>query len=105
MSIDAQISILSRLTQIMHNSLRGDYDTLECVFEFEKEGQSWSVGSTFSYVENGHKEYSLLNDSNDETSKLVFDLHELMQAQTGGNWKEFILTVDESRKAKSRFVY
>jgi len=46
-----------------------------------------------------------LNYENKEVPNLVKELHSLMEEKTGGNWKEFKLTLDESGKAYTKFIY
>ena len=36
---------------------------------------------------------------------LIRELHEVMKVHTGGDWKEFILTLDENGKAHTKFIY
>ncbi|MBO0612729.1 hypothetical protein [Thiothrix fructosivorans] len=105
MTIESQVQILNRLSQIMYFSATSDYERLECVFDFEQEGKSWSVESTFSCEVKDEKKYFLLNDDIDETSKLVFELHSLMQSHTGGDWRKLVIIIDNNDKIKTRFIY
>ena len=50
-------------------------------------------------------EISFLNYENKEVPNLVKELHSLMEEKAVGNWKEFKLTLDESGKAHTKFIY
>jgi hypothetical protein len=105
MSIEQQVEVLNGITQIMHDSARGQYEEMRCEFDYEVYDGGWSVGAKYSFVRNGLSVSELLDDPEDRASGLVHQLHELMKSHTGGDWKRFVLAVDPSGKAKTNFDY
>jgi hypothetical protein len=105
MSIEQQVEVLNGITQIMHDSARGQCEEMRCEFEYEVYEGGWSVGSKYSFVRNGLSVSEFLDDPEDRASGLVHRLHELMKSNTGGDWKSFVLAVDPSGKAKTNFTY
>lgn len=105
MSIEQQVEVLNGITQIMHDSARGQYEEMRCEFEYEVYEGGWSVGSKYSFVRDGLSFSELLDDPEDKAPGLVHQLHELMRSHTGGDWKSFVLAVDTSGKAKTKFTY
>lgn len=103
--MDRQIYILNRIVQLMHGSALESYDELRCEFSYEKYDDSWSVGSEYSFVCDGVYFSKLLDDPGDEASVLIRELHDLMEKHTGGNWGKFLITVDSSGAAKTKFFY
>ncbi|MHA6138967.1 hypothetical protein ACX3YC_16325 [Pseudomonas mohnii] len=105
MSIEQQVQVLNALTQIMHDSACGQYEEMRCEFEYEVYDGGWSVGSKYSFVRDGFLFSELLADPEDRASGFVHKLHELMKAHTGGDWKKFVLAIDSSGKANTKFTY
>ncbi len=105
MSIEEQVRVLSSLTQIMHDSAGGKYDTMCCEFEYEEYDGGWSVGSKYSFVRGGANVIALLDDPEDSASYFVRELHELMKSHTKGVWKKFVLSIDPNGKAHTKFIY
>lgn len=105
MNIEQQVAVLNQITQIMHNSADGEYEEMRCEFEHEVYTGGWSVGSKFSFARNGLSVSELLDDPRDIISELIHQLHELMKAHTGGDWKSFVLTVDAAGRAHTKFTY
>lgn len=104
MSIDQQVQALNALTQIMHDSAHGPFDELRCEFEYEVYDGGWSVGSKYSFVRDGIFFSELLDDAEDKAPNYVHELHELMKSHTGGDWKKFVLIIDSSGKATTKFI-
>lgn len=105
MSIEKQMEILRKITKIMHTPRRGGYDEMRCEFDYEAYEGGWSVRSKYSLVRGGVLVSDFLDDLKDTSSDLVHQLHELMKSHTGGDWKSFVLSVDSSGKANTKFVY
>jgi hypothetical protein len=105
MSIEQQVEVLNALTQIMHDSACGQYEEMCCEFEYEVYDGGWSVGSKYSFVRNGLFVSEFLDDPEDRASGFVHKLHELMKSHTGGDWKKFVLSIDVSGKANTKFIY
>ncbi|MGH8383469.1 hypothetical protein [Pseudomonas sp.] len=105
MSIEQQVEALNALTQIMHDSACGQYEEMRCEFEYEDYDGGWSVSSKYSFVRNGLSVSDLLDDPEDRASDFVHELHRLMKSHTGGDWKKFVLSIDPSGKANTKFIY
>ncbi|PYC35715.1 hypothetical protein DMX05_21380 [Pseudomonas soli] len=105
MSIEQQVEILSELVQIMHDSADGAYDSLCCEFDHEAYEGGWSVGSAYAFVRDGVSVSKILADPDDRASDLVNQLHQVMQAHTGGDWSKFLLSVDGEGRANTKFTY
>lgn len=105
MTIEKQVQILDLLTQIMHDSADGQYEELRCDFEYEAYEGGWSVGTKYSFVRDGFLCSERMTDVEGKIPSHVHNLHELMKSHTGGDWKKFLLTVDSSGKANTKFTY
>lgn len=105
MTIEKQVEILKQITQIMYDSAESSCDEMLCKFDYFMDDGDWSVASEFAFVRNTTSHRCLLNDPTGSIYGLVHQLHELMKAHTGGDWKSFVLTVDTSGKAKTKFTY
>ncbi|WP_233237930.1 hypothetical protein [Bordetella sp. LUAb4] len=105
MSIEQQVRILNALVQIMHDSANGKYEEMCCEFEHEVYDGGWSVNSKYSFVRDHLSFSEFLDDPEDKASSYVHELHDLMKAHTGGDWKKFIVNINPSGKATTRFTY
>lgn len=76
-----------------------------CEFEYEVYDGGWSVGTKYSFVRDGLFFSELLDDPEDRASSHVHKLHELMRLHTGGDWRKFVLVIDPSGKANTKFIY
>ena len=104
--IEKQTNILNKLLNIMVDSIDGDYDSVVCNFEYDhgyKDGSS-STGAELSYSINS-KNRSIGIREMRVVDGLIRELHEVMTVLSGGDWKEFILTLDENGKAHTKFIY
>lgn len=104
-NFEQQVQVLNALMKIMHDSANGPYEEMCCEFEYERYKGGWSVGSKYSLIRDGLFLSELLDDPEENASSYVHELHELMKAHTGGDWKKFILSIDSSRKANTKFMY
>lgn len=105
MSIDAQTQLINQLCHIMYESVAGDFESMECCFDYEEEGSSWSVESTFSFIKDNSKHHKLLLDDKNKAPFIVYELHNLMEKHTQGFWYKVIVSIDENREAKTKFIY
>ena len=105
MKIERQLEILNEITQVMHDSAESKYQEMSCKFGYCIVDNDWSVDSEFSFVRNGDLHRVPLKDMTGEVYRKVHQLHELMKAHTGGDWKSFVLAVDSTGKANTKFTY
>ncbi len=104
--IESQTDILTAIAEIIYASTPSNFDEAHCFFEYSVEDDhSWSVGSEFSYILNGEKVSTYLNDQFDRASMLVAKLHQLMDDHTGGKWKSFSLSLKNGGAATVKFQY
>ncbi|MGP9802245.1 hypothetical protein [Rheinheimera sp. NSM] len=105
--IEEQKSIISQLCEIMHLSVDGEYEVMNCRFDYSKskDGSS-SLGAEFWYELHGHSvSKALVYPERKKLSKLIPELHSLMNKHTGGNWSCFVISIDEKGKATTKFEY
>ncbi len=102
--ITTQIKILNKLVNIVNNSTDEVYDTAHLEYKFNPD-EGWR-SLTIWYVKDS-KNFSSQNfDSISPEVRLICqELHSEMQSHTGGDWRKFILTIDENREAKTQFIY
>ncbi len=105
MTIQEQVEVLNKITQVMHDSAEFNHEEMVCRFDYYIDAGGWSVDSEFSFVREGALCRSRLNDPTGNVYRLVHQLHELMRSHTGGEWKSFVLTVDATGRAHTKFVY
>ena len=105
MKIQQQVEVLNKITQVMHESADFDYEEMTCRFDYYIDDGEWSVDSEFSFVRKGTLHRARLNDPTGGVYRFVHQLHELMKDHTGGDWRSFILTLDATGKAHTKFVY
>ncbi len=105
MTIEKQVEILNQITQVMHDSAAPSYEEMRCEFDYFVAEGDWSIGSEFSFVRNGEVHRTVLDDATGDIHQKVYQLHELMKAHTGGDWKSFVLAVDRNGKATTNFTY
>lgn len=105
MTVEKHVDILNHITQVMHDSAESSYEEMRCKFDHFVDEGDWSIDSEFSFVRNGEVHRTVLADATGQVYKKVHQLHELMKAHTGGDWKSFVLAVDPSGKAKTNFTY
>jgi hypothetical protein len=101
--IDKQVEILNKLAGVMMRSPDTDYESLTCRFEVSIKDES--VGQEFSFKKDGEQISGLLDDPDWAVMDWVFDLHNEMNAHTGGDWIAFTLTIDGDGKATTKFEY
>ncbi|WP_157039494.1 hypothetical protein [Aquincola tertiaricarbonis] len=105
MSVEQQVLVLNQILEMMHRSAGSKYDTMRCEFKYETYDGGWSVDLKYSLVRNGVFVSKFLDDPEDRVPQLVHELHELMEAHTGGRWHGFVLALDENGRANSSFDY
>ncbi|KGQ70579.1 hypothetical protein OA57_05565 [Chelonobacter oris] len=99
-----QLEILKKLSKCLHCCTRRKYNSAVMEFKFNPE-EGWSSFSAW-YIVN-EKNYPPENfEGLKEHSKLLCqELHAEMQVHTGGDWRKFILMIDESGEVKTQFIY
>jgi len=102
--VDKQLEILNELSSILHFSTEIKYDSAHLEYKFNPDEQ-WNSFSV--WYEKNQQNYSP-NDFDKisyEAQELCKELHNEMQSHTGGDWRKFILTIDETGQAKTQFIY
>lgn len=89
----------------MHDSAHNDYEEIGCQFKYFVDDDDWSVDSEFWFVRGGKMCRARLDDPTGNVYRFVHQLHELMKAHTGGDWKKLVLAVGIDGKATSKFEY
>ncbi len=98
-----QFELLNHICKCIF-STNVNFDTMEFVYSFSPE-EEWS-GTRTSAVKNNEKiSLNLSSNIMNEIENTCELLHAEMQAHTGGDWRKFILTIDENREAKTKFIY
>lgn len=105
MTIQDQVEVLNKITQVMHESAEFNYEEMACRFDYYIDDGEWSVDSAFSFIREGTLHRARLNDPTGNVYRFVHQLHELMEAHTGGDWKSLVLTVDATGRARTKFAY
>jgi len=102
--MNKKIEILNDIVKYIHINSILNYDLahLEYKFNLEEQWYSFSV-----WYEKNHQNYSPndFDKISNEAQELCKKLHNEMQAHTGGDWRKFILTLDETGQAKTQFIY
>lgn len=104
MSVQRQIEILNEIVNAMHASAKDGYDSMRCEFEYEAYKGGWNVGAKYVYTHGG-KGISEFIVSAGSVYELVHELHAMMNAETGGDWKTLLIEVGEDGKATTKFTY
>ena len=102
-TVNKQIEILNKISNIMNSSVNFDCEGMLCRFESDMEDDS--VSQEFYFIRDGKKISGLLNDPDWLLMDLVLDLQNEMLKHTGGKWVAFTLTIDKDGKAKANFDY
>lgn len=98
-----QFEILNEICKTFYENLI-KFDQIIYIYKFNPE-ENW-VGTQLTTFLNEEKVSSGLSDEiKDSISNLCQKLHDEMQSHTGGDWRKFILTIDEQGKAKTQFIY
>lgn len=105
MTIQRQIELLTDIVGKMSESAGSDHQEMTCRFEYYGPDDSWSVDSRLSFVRAGVVHQVWLNDPTAGVYFSVHELHELMRAHTGGDWKSLEIAVDSSGMARTSFSY
>lgn len=105
--IEEQKAIISKLANLLHNSVADEYDEVSCDFRYQVASDgSYSVIEKASCGMSGEQQsIYLAENSSARPLKLIPELHRLMVAHTGGGWTEFTLTLDKEGKATTKFRY
>ncbi|MCT9979478.1 hypothetical protein M2R48_14165 [Acinetobacter sp. I-MWF] len=102
--MEAQVNILNELAKILHYSSGSLYDSAHLEYKFNPD-EGWR--SISMWYENEGKTLPPKQDDADQKNidQMCKQLHDEMQSHTGGDWRKFILTIDEQGKAKTQFIY
>ncbi|MGR3807750.1 hypothetical protein [Pasteurella testudinis] len=98
-----QFDILNSICRIFFEANK-KFDTLRYIYRFNPD-EGW-VETRLLIVVNGVRQSMNLNaESNNELKGFCQKLHAEMQTQTGGDWRKFILTINENSEVKTQFIY
>lgn len=100
--MDKQLELLNKIAQEIHKQRIFDYDAYKFEYKFNPE-EGWSQYG--AYFCKNNVETLASNFNYDGINDLCQQLHDEMQAHTGGDWRKFILTLDETGQAKTQFIY
>ncbi|MCX5468925.1 hypothetical protein [Acinetobacter nematophilus] len=97
-----QVELLNKIVQEVHKYRPFDYDSWRFEYKFNPD-EGWSEYGVFFF--RNHTEYLPPDFNYDLIIKFSQELHDEMQSHTGGDWRKFILNLDEQGKAKTQFIY
>jgi len=104
--MERQFEILNRILELLEVEVNHNYQTLSCTFVPIGDYGEKTAETTFFYKRNGTEINAGLSKENIfELVDLAVDLQAKMKANVGGEWSEFLLEVDESRKVDTKFKY
>ena len=97
-----QVELLNKILQEVHKYRPFDYNSWKLEYKFNPD-EGWSEYGVF--FSRNNTEYLPPDFNYDLIIKYSQELHNMMQLHTGGDWRKFILTIDEQGKAKTEFIY
>lgn len=101
--IHKQLDILNEICSNFYLSLKR-FDSLEYEYKFNPD-EEWYESSTMAKINGKIESLELPLDVRFRNQELSQQLHDEMQSHTGGDWRKFILTIDENGEAKTKFIY
>lgn len=102
--MNRQFEILNEICSLLFHNTPKEFDSLVYVYKFNPD-ECW-IGARVSTVICGKKE--ALDWSPDILRKirgLCKNLHQVMQDHTGGDWRKFVLRIDENKEVTTNFIY
>ena len=99
-----QINILNEIAEILYYGTNKEYDTAHIEYKFNPE-EAWSSFSWWYTKNNKNFSTDGYDLGNPRSEKLCRELHEIMYSHTGGDWRKFILKIDEKREVNTQFIY
>lgn len=106
--IEEQRQIIDELYWIVKGSCPPNTTSARCRFDYDHgyDDGSYSVGEVFYYTINGQNISAALDHKlTFPITDLVPQLHALMKAHTGGDWKAFTLLINEDGSVTTNFEY
>lgn len=101
-----QTEILNKLANYLYNGTSLEYDKAYLEYKFNPEEKWYSISSW--YEKNG-KNFSAEESEFDficnNSIKLCQDLHGIMLKQTGGDWRKFVLMLNDKGESSTQFIY
>lgn len=99
-----QTDILEKMSQIIYSNVDIAYDLIILKIELDTV-EGWSdIECNFKYGDTVN-ETNLDASSSWRLHQSAEELHKLMKAHTGGEWRSFTLTLDADGKAHTKFHY
>ncbi len=102
--MNKQIEILNDIVKYIHANSIVNYDSF--IFEYKFNPDEGWANFHLDYCKD-NKSYlaSIQNFDFSTLEDLSKKLHDEMQSHTGGDWRKFILTIDEQGKVKTQLIY
>lgn len=98
-----QFEILNEICECIF-STSTEFDSLKYTYKFNPD-EGWRGTESHATRDGRHVLLNLNESTTDRIKNLCQELHSEMQSQTGGDWRKFILTLDENGEAKTQFIY
>lgn len=98
-----QQNILNEICQNFFSNSR-KFDSLEYEYKFNPD-EGWCESNTIARINGKIESLELPFEVRFKNQELSQKLHDEMQSHTGGDWRKFILTIDENGEAKTKFIY
>ncbi|MBV7433868.1 hypothetical protein KRX19_02420 [Cardiobacteriaceae bacterium TAE3-ERU3] len=100
--IEQQVKILNDIVHEIHRQSEAEYDSFRFEYKFNPD-EEWSQYGVY-FIRNGLEALSQ-NMDYDEITRNCEKLHAEIQAHAGGDWRKFVLTLDENMEVKTKFIY
>lgn len=102
-NLNNQLEIINSLSFLLFNAAT-DYDTAHLEYKFNPD-EGW-YSTRYWYTKNGvNFSPEKFKENLKQVKILCNSLHNVMQEHTGGDWRKFILIIDENQEVKTEFIY
>jgi len=98
-----QFDLLNNICSIFFSAPE-KFNFLEYEYKFNPE-ETWVGTKLITKLDGNPVQITLSEQDEDKLMDLCQELHDEMQAHTGGDWRKFILTINESGEANTKFIY
>ncbi|KAF7274719.1 hypothetical protein GWI33_012610 [Rhynchophorus ferrugineus] len=98
-----QFEILNEICKQFFKSPK-KIESLRYIYRFNP-SENWVGTRLLTIIEGKKTPLGLPSEVMDHIEYLCQQLHDEMQAHTGGDWRKFVLMLDEKGEAKTQFIY